>query len=491
MRQIANLFFLTQQTNSCSRSPLSFSSRENLFSLSAGGQKIPDDSPPSLSCPYSCGNLNGLPCYKARLSTIGCCPYPHENYTIDYVEYAPGCNDPGFECRRVNWQFAFCDTSTGSGCYEAVLVPCVSQQCVDADLDGYPVQSPTCSTGPFDCDDTNEFVNPGITQENCNTPGDDNCNNKINCEDEECRIALGEQCDEQCDQDNDGYYKVSCDGNDCHDNWSLANPGIPYETAGSGPPEMYCEDDWDNDCDGSKNCDDSDCEGSCGPPPPPLTPTPTPTPSACPPQLAEDCINSLGMWIEEDCYCDHSIGPHTPIIVDLEGDGFDLTDAASGVDFDFYGDGDSERLGWTDIGSDEAFLVLDRNGNQTIDDASELFGNFTPQPSPPVGESRNGFLALAVFDRLANGGNLDGQIDRRDNVFNRLRLWRDINHNGFSEANELRRLINTPIRAFELTYFTSRRTDQHGNQFRYRAIVRDERGAQAGRWAWDVFLVSQ
>jgi hypothetical protein len=37
----------------------------------------------------------------------------------------------------------------------------------------------------------------------------------------------------------------------------------------------------------------------------------------------------------------------------------------------------------------------------------------------------------------------------------------------------------------------SRRVDQFGNKFRYRAKVKDIHGHQVGRWAWDVFLARQ
>jgi len=179
------------------------------------------------------------------------------------------------------------------------------------------------------------------------------------------------------------------------------------------------------------------------------------------------------------------VRPNSPIILDINGKGFFLTNAANGVQFDIAGNGKPVHMGWTASGADNAFLALP-GADGLVHNGKQLFGNFTSQPPS---DNPNGFIALAVYDDPKNGGNGDGVIDSRDAIFASLRLWTDANHDGISQPEELHTLTSLGVNSISLNYKESKKTDGYGNVFRYRARVNPDEGTDVGKTAYDVFFV--
>ena len=93
-----------------------------------------------------------------------------------------------------------------------------------------------------------------------------------------------------------------------------------------------------------------------------------------------------------------------PLVINFGGTAAQLTDQKFAFDLD--ADGTKDRIAWVRPGS--GFLALDKNGNGTIDDGSELFG----------AKTGDGFAELAAYDDDKNGW-----IDEADAVYGRLQVW--------------------------------------------------------------------
>lgn len=93
-----------------------------------------------------------------------------------------------------------------------------------------------------------------------------------------------------------------------------------------------------------------------------------------------------------------------PLVINLDGSAAQISDQTFYFDLD--ADGRLDEVNQLGLGS--GFLALDKNGDGTINDGSELFGT----------ASGDGFRDLADYDQDGNGW-----IDENDAIWHKLQIW--------------------------------------------------------------------
>ncbi len=133
----------------------------------------------------------------------------------------------------------------------------------------------------------------------------------------------------------------------------------------------------------------------------------------------------------------------SPLILDLDGDGIEVSalNSTGSVYWDVDNDGFREASSW--VGKDDGLLALDINKNGVIDNHSELLGTL----------KTDGFTVLTGLD-----SNQNGMIDAGDTRFNDLRVWVDANSDGISQAAELKTLAQAGVQSISLNDTTTNQT---------------------------------
>jgi hypothetical protein len=202
----------------------------------------------------------------------------------------------------------------------------------------------------------------------------------------------------------------------------------------------------------------------------------------------------------------------SPVIVDTTGKGFHMSDPNQNwVTFDLLGDGTFHRFSWPEHGSGNAWLVYDVNDDGIITNGKELFGSYTPHADGgvPHNPATNGFMALAWYDKRAQGGNGDLVLDKQDAIWNHLKLWIDDhcyltpNAPCTSVPSEVHSLESAGIKSIALVYEMNPASgggeDAYGNDFRIyvplnvepqqdKNNTKDPRTSKDPRVMYDVFL---
>ena len=159
--------------------------------------------------------------------------------------------------------------------------------------------------------------------------------------------------------------------------------------------------------------------------------------------------SGIGKIIDDDRDPNEDL-PETydPIVIDFNKNSVTSTRLDSTVYFDHDNNGFAEATAW--IEKDDGLLALDKNNNGKIDNGNELFGNHTISNTAygyTDKKATNGYEALKAYDL-----NSDNVIDEKDEIFNKLKIWKDKNSNGITDEGELSPLADNNIKSIDLNY---------------------------------------
>ena len=100
-----------------------------------------------------------------------------------------------------------------------------------------------------------------------------------------------------------------------------------------------------------------------------------------------------------------------------------------------------DKTGW--VGKDDGLLVLDVNNDGIINDGGEFFGEEMLKT--------DGLKAVDGFDALRDiDSNSDGVFDSADQLSADVKVWRDGNSDGISQAHEMYSLFDMGVESINL-----------------------------------------
>ena len=161
------------------------------------------------------------------------------------------------------------------------------------------------------------------------------------------------------------------------------------------------------------------------------------------PEVKAAAMNYLGTGVQNAI-------PTDPLVLDLNGDGVRLTSFGEApVLFDIDHDGGSKEItGW--VSSEDGIVVMDLNGNGQIDGIHETLSEYFNGAAGANGEAgekpyAHGFAALKSLD-----SNIDDAFTSADAAWSSVKVWQDADHDGQTDAGELKSLTELAISRIDL-----------------------------------------